>query len=127
MDNFEGLFLEESFESENLKEVTDLVTVKKREIWNVSNAVNWQPKKWTAITFEGLLENLHTVVDEMTKRIKPKWFLNISTAKYNYVVFHNKVFKYLKGDKETLKEAQQYALDIGVPQSQIGWESDGLV
>ena len=37
---------------ESLKDegVLDLVKVTKTEVWDVENAVDWQPKRWTAIS-----------------------------------------------------------------------------
>jgi len=126
MNGFNGLLLEESFKEDKLEEALKLITIKNKEVWDVSNAVDWQPKKWTAVTFVGESDRVDIVTVKLSKLIKPKWYLNISDEKYSYVVFHEKVFKYLKGDNERLKEAQQYALDIGVPRSQIGWEKGGL-
>lgn len=115
---FKGLLLRESLKDES---VLGLVRVTKTEVWDVENAVDWQPKRWTAISFEGGSDRADEVAETMSRAMKPAWYANFSTETHVYVVFEDKFFRYIKGDAETRAEAQVYAVSAGVPESQVDW------
>ena len=115
---FKGLLLRESLKDES---ILDLVKVAKTEVWNVQNAVDWQPKRWMAISFEGESGRADEIAEAMSQAMKPKWYANFSTETHVYVVFEDRVFKYAKGDAKARAEAQAYAISVGVPESQVDW------
>ncbi|MFL7793603.1 MAG: hypothetical protein AB8I69_15785 [Anaerolineae bacterium] len=115
---FKGLLLLESLRDEG---VLDLVKVTKIEVWDVENAVDWQPKRWTAISLEGESERADEVAEAMGQAIKPAWYANFSTETHVYVVFEGRVFKYVKGDAKARAEAQSHAITVGVPGDQVDW------
>ena len=43
------------------------------------------------------------------------------TKTHVFMIFPNKVCKYLKGDRIAREEAARYALSIGIPQDQLDW------
>jgi len=114
---FTGLLLKESLKD---MRVLDLVKITKEEKWDVDNAADFQPKVWNAVEFEGEGE-VEEIAEAMSKAMNPKWYLNISADKEEFVVFLNKVFKYSKEDKEGKKKAQEYARSLNIPESQIDW------
>lgn len=119
MVKFIGLLLKESLTDES---VLDLVTILKIEKWDTDNASSLQPKIWTAIRFEGEENNLDKFVDKLSKSLKPKaWYITIKFGGKEYVVFPNKIFSYVVGDKKTKSEAQVFARSIEVPESQLDW------
>jgi len=113
---FKGLLLKESLRD---LDVLNLVKITKIEKWDVPDAVNYQPKIWTAISFEGEKDNVEEIVEKMSKAIKEKWYLNISTENMEYVVFFNKIFKYPKGNDKTKKQTIEYGISIGIPKRQL--------
>jgi hypothetical protein len=115
---FKGLLLRESLKDAG---VLDLVQATETEVWNAENAVDWQPKRWTAISFEGESGQADEVAEAMSRAMKPGWYANFSTETHVYVVFEDKFFKYVKGDAEARAEAQAYATSVGIPESQIDW------
>jgi hypothetical protein len=115
---FTGLLLEESLADES---VLATLRVTKTEVWEVSNAVDWQPKQWTAISFEGDDEQANAVADALSQALKPAWYANCSTETHMFVVFIGRVFKYVRGDELARAEAQRYAVSVGVPESQVDW------
>ena len=116
---FEGLLLRESLKDEG---VLDSVRVTKSEVWDVDNAEGEQPERWTAIWFEGESERADEVAQALSRAIKPAWYANFSTATHVYVVFEDRVFKYLKGAAPARAEVRSYAVSVGVPESQTDWE-----
>ena len=115
---FKGLLLLESLKDEG---VLDLVRVARTEVWHVENAVDWQPKQWTAVSFEGESRQADEVAEAMSRSIKPKWYANFFTEAHVYVMFEDKVFKYAKGDVRARAEVRSYAVSVGVPESQIDY------
>jgi hypothetical protein len=115
---FKGLLLRESLRDEG---VLDLVKVTQTEVWDVENAVDWQLRRWTAISFEGESDRADKVAEAMSRAIKPAWYANFSTETHVYVVFEDRVFKYIKGDAQARAEAQSYAISAGIPESQVDW------
>lgn len=115
---FKGLLLRESLKDEG---VLDLVWVTKTEVWDVENAEGGQPERWTAISFAGESDRADEVAEAMSHVIKPKWYANFSTETHVYVIFADKVFKYVKGDAQERAEAQVYAISVGIPESQVDW------
>ncbi|MBI4057914.1 hypothetical protein HY405_01175 [Candidatus Microgenomates bacterium] len=117
---FEGLILKESLKDEK---VLGLVNVVKTETWNVKNAEKNQPKVWHAIYVEGESEKANEVAETLSKALSsPGWYTNLSTDKHIFVIFPNKVFKYVTGDKEKREEAIKYGRKIGIPESQLDWK-----
>jgi len=114
---FTGLLLKESLKDMG---VLDLVKITKEEKWNVNNTVDFQPKVWNAVEFEGE-GKIEEIAEKMSKAMNPRWYLNISTDKEEFVVFLNKVFSYSKEDEEGKKKAQEYARSLGIPKSQVDW------
>jgi hypothetical protein len=115
---FKGLLLLESLKDEG---TLDLVRVTKTEVWDVENAVGWQPKQWTAVSFEGESDRADEVAGAMSQTMKPAWYANFSTGTHVYVVFEGRVFKYVKRDARARAEAESYAISVGIPESQIDW------
>jgi hypothetical protein len=115
-----GLLLEESLTDTN---VLDLLHVTKEETWQVNNAASYQPKVWTALSFETDENQSDTIAHKLSQALKTQgWYINASTETYIYVIFPGKVFKYPKGDIITRAEAARYALSIGVPANQLDWD-----
>jgi hypothetical protein len=115
---FTGLLLKESLKDEG---VLGLLRVTKTEVWDVENAVAWQPKRWAATSFEGESDQADEVAEALSRAMKPAWYANFSTEMHVYVVFEARVFKYVNGDARARAEAQAYAVSIGVPESQVDW------
>jgi hypothetical protein len=115
-----GLLVKESLADTR---VLDLLQVTKSESWQVSNAASYQPTVWTAISFETDASQSDAIADKLSHALKAQgWYINASTETHVYVIFPNKVFKYLEGDTIVRGEAARYALSIGVPQGQLDWD-----
>jgi len=115
---FKGLLLLESLKDGG---VLDLVKVTKTEVWDVGNAVDWQPERWTAVSFEGESNRADKVAEAISRAMKPAWYANFSTEAHVYVVFEDRIFKYVKEDAWGRAEAQAYAISAGIPESQVDW------
>ncbi|OGN92722.1 MAG: hypothetical protein A2Y88_00975 [Chloroflexi bacterium RBG_13_48_10] len=115
-----GLLLKESLAD---TKVLDLLQVTSSESWQINNAAPYQPTVWTALSFEADANESDAIADKLSQALKAQgWYINASTETHVYVIFPNKVFKYLKGDGIARGEASRYALSIGIPKDQLDWD-----
>ena len=118
---YTGLILKESLKDIDLLEDRD-IKVSKIENWKLGNrAADFQPNTWTAIFIEGLEANMEQVAAKISKAILPRWYANLSDVNTEFVIFHNKIFKHKKGDREDAKEAIEYGRSVGIPEHQLDW------
>lgn len=117
---FAGLLLRESLKDLS---ILDLIQITKTETWNVGNAAELQPETWTAIYFEGNASQSDFIAEKMSGSLKPSWYINFSTEANNvYVIFPNKVFKYIKGDERARGDAIEYGRSLDIPEHQLDWK-----
>ena len=118
---YAGLILKESLKSVDILEDKD-IKVSRIENWELGDkAADFQPNTWTAIFIEGIEENIEQVAKKISKVILPKWYANLSDNSTEFVIFHNKIFKHKKSNKEDAKEAIEYGKSIGIPEHQLDW------
>ena len=118
---YTGLILKESLGNTDVL-LDDRISITKEERWNVSqNAAHWQPNVWTALYVEGADEYIEDIAIIISATILDKWYANLSDSITEYVIFHNKIFSYAKGDNDTKQKARNYGKSIGVPEHQLDW------
>ena len=113
-----GLLLKESLSS---LDILEKLTITKSETWDVRNAAPDQPSIWTALSFEVEESRMAEIEEELSRALKPKWFVDCSTETQKYVIFSGKVFKYARGDQEQRALAQDFGRKLGIPESQLDW------
>ena len=118
---FIGLIIRESLENDMILNDRN-VKIIRIEKWNIGErAAKFQPKIWNAMFIEGKEEKIETIVEKISKSILPKWYANVSNDTTEYVIFHEKIFKHKKGDKNDAKEAISYGKSVGIPANQLDW------
>lgn len=77
---------------------------------------------WTVIDFtlgsgeeERFAEGLSKALDSFG------WYVNFQSSNESFIVFAGRVFRYLRGDTDGRKQAQSYAREQGVPETQLDW------
>lgn len=114
-----GLLLQEGLADIS---VLEHLHITKTESWQVSNAATYQPNTWTALSFEVEDSQADLIAEKLSQALKLRgWYINASTATHVYVLFPNRVFKYLKGDDHQRDEAKQYGISRGIPAIQLDW------
>jgi hypothetical protein len=113
-----GLLLKESLADLN---VLDRLNIIKTETWHVTNAAEFQPDAWTAVSFEVSDAAAETIVAELSHALKPLWYIDARWNEWVFVIFSQRVFKYRRGDQAGKTAAQTYALNSGIPPSQVDW------
>ena len=118
---YSGLILKESLKDSGLLEDKD-IKVARIEHWKIGErTADFQPDTWTALFIEGKDENIERVAEKISKAILPRWYANLSNESTEFVVFHNKIFKHKRGDREDAKVAIEYGKAIGIPEHQLDW------
>jgi len=117
---FKGLLLKESLQD---LEVLKLIKIIKQEKWDIpkERLANFQPKIWTAITFEGDIKDIKKISKKLSEAIKSKWYLNIGTPDKEIVIFHNKIFEHKKENKKEKEKVKKYGKSIGIPECQMDY------
>ena len=113
-----GLLLKESLIQ---LDILSALKITSTETWNIQNPAPGQPALWTAIRFETEDSQADLMAEELSRFLKPQWFIDASTDSLVYVIFHGKVFRYPKGDKEQRELARQYGLTLDIPERQLDW------
>lgn len=118
---FTGLIIKESLKPDTMLVEMGLKIVR-TEKWSVDErAAEFQPNIWSAIFVEGEEGKIDVIANRISHFILPQWYANISNATIEYVIFHGKIFKHLKGDKTDAAEAIKYGRSIGIPEHQLDW------
>jgi hypothetical protein len=113
-----GLIIEESLTD---KDALIAVEITKTESWQANNAAAYQPHTWTALSFSVDDEKADQATETLKNALKRGWYVNASTGLHVYVIFPDRIFKYVKGDKAVRKNAKEYGRSQGIPESQLDW------
>jgi hypothetical protein len=113
-----GLLLKESLDDLG---VLDRLRITQTETWNVSNAAEFQPNVWTALSFEVDDDQADIVTVTLSQALKPRWYIDARLADQVYVIFPQRIFKYRQGEQAHKAEAQRYGRSLGIPDSQLDW------
>jgi hypothetical protein len=80
------------------------------------------PTRWTLLFFEVADDVAPALADALAAILDvPGWYVDFHTADESFVVFHQAVFRYAKGDADGRAEAEAHARAHGVPDAQIDW------
>ena len=91
--------------------------------FEVSDNAEYQPSVWTLIEFEASDEDSDALVQRLAKDLaSPGWYANWNSETEAVLVFPEKVFRYKRGSKAGRAKAQKYAIDCGVPKTQLDWD-----
>jgi hypothetical protein len=82
-----------------------------------------QPEQWTLIEFDVPDDHADRLAASLADALLPKggWYADFHTDTHAYVVFADRIFRYLRGDHAARMQAQQYGRDAGVPEGQLDW------
>ena len=81
-----------------------------------------QPKAWTLIEFEPEEEPNHLATGLSKVLDAPGWYTVFGWKDQKFVIFPNRVFRFLRGDQTHHEEVAAYARSVGVPVQQADWE-----
>jgi hypothetical protein len=80
------------------------------------------PPRWTLLFFDVADDAAPLLADALAAILdEPGWYVDFHTADESFVVFHEAVFRYAKGDADGRAEAEAHARAHGVPDAQIDW------
>lgn len=112
-EKYKGVIIEESLE--NNKVLNDLEIIK---------------LKITKEEIPSERRHLYTVkvskndIENLSKNIKPKWYMHFWKGRNIIVIFKNKKFEFNYDNKATWKPAIEYGLLLGIPKKQLDFPID---
>jgi hypothetical protein len=82
-----------------------------------------QPGVWTFVEFEGPDEIADTLARSLAETLLREggWYADFSVGHDHVVVFADRVFRYVRGDRKERRKIEEYAAAVGVPLQQIDW------
>ena len=82
-----------------------------------------QPRVWTFVEFEGPDEIADTLARSLAGTLLREggWYADFSVGNDRVVVFADRVFRYVRGDRKERRKIEEYAAADGVPRQQIDW------
>lgn len=85
-----------------------------------------QPRNWTLIDFTAPATEAEPLAAALSGCLSSTggWYADFSTDTEHFVIFAGKVFRYLRGNPAGQAEAKVYGRSVGVPESQLDWETE---
>ncbi len=118
---FDGTLIVESLQTGSTLDGLDLI-VRKIARYAPGGITEDQPAIWTSIDFEVADDDAETLARTLAAALgEPGWYANFQSADVAYVVFHDKVFRYPRGDPDGRAAAQAHGRVLGVPEPQLDW------
>jgi hypothetical protein len=115
---YTGIILAESLDSEACLERIRII---KREIWDIADPAPYQPRTWTALSFEGDGDMAETA-RAISACLKPAWYVDMGDAEMKMIIYHDRVFSYAPGDASGRAEAAEHGRRAGIPERQLDWK-----
>lgn len=114
---YEGLLIKESINDES---ILDFISINKVEIWKTESL----PRYWTAIYFT----SSHIDFPERISKVMisddssgENWFVDFKNGNTKFIVFRNKVLKYIIGNTAEREKVCEECRKMGIPDSQMQW------
>lgn len=119
---YSGVLLAESLDDDAVVDGVSLA-VSKISRAAVGDTTAGQPRDWTFIEFTVAASSVDTLAESLRCALKKEggWYCDFHSDSEVVVVFHNRVFRYAKGDRTRRGEVEDYARSVGVPNEQIDW------
>lgn len=88
----------------------------------IPDAADHQPPVWTILDFEAREQDIDRLSGYFATHLdSPGWYLDMHTKAEVFVVFPQKVFRYMRGDEAGRLRAVEHARTVGVPEAQCDW------
>jgi transcriptional regulator with XRE-family HTH domain len=114
---YDGIIIKESIADEL---ILNHVSINKVEIWNT----NGTPKYWTAIYFTSSRLDFPEQVSKavISNKGEGNWFVDMKSGNTKFIIFRNKVLKYVIGNSEEKDMVCEECRKLGIPNNQMNWE-----
>lgn len=114
---FEGIIIKESLENDL---ILDYLTINKVEIWKTQS----NPKYWTAIYFTSTNRDFPNIISKVIISDETRggnWFVDFKAGNTKFIVFHNKILKYVIGNNVEKQDVCKECMKMGIPYEQMQW------
>ncbi|CAO5191442.1 conserved hypothetical protein [Frankia sp. AiPs1] len=117
-----GVLIAESLRTGTILDDLSL-SVRKIQRSASGNATVDQPPVWTLIFFDIADTEAEALATQLSEALDdaPVWYVDLHTAQETFIVFPNRVIRYLRGDPQGRAEAEEHGRAHGIPDSQLDW------
>jgi len=114
MDVWKGVIIEESLENKEILEDVEVMSQKTSKLESEEGKGTFHFDK---VNVSDLV--IEKVVRKAKKGIKQGWYMHLCKQDVMIVIFKDKSFRYIKGDKEGMKEIRSYGTSVGINEAQL--------
>jgi hypothetical protein len=114
MDVWKGVIIEESLENKEILEDVEVMSQKASKLESEEGKGTFHFDK---VSVSDLV--IEKVVRKAKKGIKQGWYMHLCKQDVMIVIYKDKSFRYIKGDKEGMKEIRSYGISIGINEAQL--------
>lgn len=114
---YEGILIKESIDDET---VLDYLNINKVEIWKTDGV----PRYWTALFFTSKQADFPQIISRAVisnEKSGGNWFVDFKAGNVKYIVFRNKILKYIIGNQKQKDEVCEACRQLGIPDAQMHW------
>lgn len=114
---YQGIIIKESIADEL---ILDYVSINKVEVWKT----NGTPKYWTALYFTSSRLDFPEQVSKavIVNKGDGNWFVDMKSGNTKFIVFRNRVLKYVIGNGGEKDMVCEECRKLGIPDNQMNWE-----
>lgn len=115
---YEGALIKESVTDDS---IIDLINVHKIELWNTGG----KPKYWTVLFFTSDKKDFPEQAAKVMMADPNKggnWFVDFKAGNVKYIVFKDKILKYIIGNREEKDYVCAECRKMGISDAEMNWE-----
>ncbi len=121
---FKGIIIEESLEKKDVLKNVKIVSTTVEKV-TPEHKTPWI-KQWTLHTIEIPESKADIIAKELSESIdknhNSSWFADFENDNFHYIIFVGKFFKVNKKKKEQYYPVVDYAVSLGIPKYQLGFD-----
>lgn len=126
MNNYIGVIIEESLESNDVLKKVKIISTKVEKVTN-EHQTPWL-KQWTLHTVEVEEDKAKEIAEEISRSIDTKhkgsWYADYLNDKYHYIIFPNKIFFVNRSSQKEYDKAKDYGISLGIPEYQVDFHPE---
>jgi|SRR3989344_3817933 len=120
MNKFKGVIIEESLKNTDILKDVTIISIKVEKVTE-KHKTPWL-EKWTLHIVEIDPEKADKVAQKLSIIINDNpssWYVDFNNGETFYVIYPNKIFKWKKGEIDTITACRKYGISLGIPPYQV--------
>ncbi len=126
--NYRGVIIEESLDDKSVLEQVNIVETKVEPV-KEGHKTPWL-KQWILHTVEISEDQAEEIAEKISHSIEkehPAWYADYKNDEFHFIIYPNKVFKVDLHNPILYKDAKEYGISLGIPESQVNFKPEDIV